>query len=179
VVTVGRSPDNCIQFEADKSISRTHAQIVLQSPLSEHISLIDLGSRFGSAVDGARVPPNTPFPLQPSSRIKFGASSLRVVIVRTHLRFCLSSRLDRVQKDRLRVVAGQLGGRIESRPTRASHVFATKQAATMKLLTALVLGIPAVTCGWIDFVESAKPAPVIPSETRYVCMWHGIVVQVV
>ncbi|KAJ1390368.1 SMAD/FHA domain-containing protein, partial [Ochromonadaceae sp. CCMP2298] len=166
VVNVGRAPDNSIQFESDKSISRLHAQIVLNSgPLSDDIKLIDLGSRFGSAVDGERVLPNTPFALQQGSRIKFGASSLRVQIVRQQLRLCMSSRLDRAQKDRLRAAAVQLGGRVESRPARATHMFATKMAATVKLLTALVLGIPAVTTDWIAFAESVKPAPVIPSET--------------
>jgi pSer/pThr/pTyr-binding forkhead associated (FHA) protein len=52
VTTIGRSPDNDIAFPSDANVSRYHAEIESRGG---EFCLIDLGSSYGTTVNGARV----------------------------------------------------------------------------------------------------------------------------
>ncbi|MGB3975973.1 MAG: FHA domain-containing protein [bacterium] len=73
-MTMGRGPNNDIQFATDTSVSRHHAQIVLEN---QKYYLVDLESSNGSSVNGIRV---SRVALRPNDEITIGVSKM---IIRT------------------------------------------------------------------------------------------------
>ena len=69
-ITMGRGPNNDIQLATDTSVSRHHAQIVLEG---NKYFLIDLDSSNGSSVNGIRV---TRAALRPNDEITIGVSKM-------------------------------------------------------------------------------------------------------
>jgi hypothetical protein len=69
-MTMGRGPNNDIQFATDTSVSRHHAQIVFEN---NKYYLLDLESSNGSSVNGIRV---SRAALRPNDEITIGVSKL-------------------------------------------------------------------------------------------------------
>lgn len=65
---IGRSPE-CDVFVDDRSVSKTHAQILLAG---QKVSLTDLGSTNGTELGGERLQANKPTPLKNNDLVKLG-----------------------------------------------------------------------------------------------------------
>jgi hypothetical protein len=91
--------------------------------------------------------------------------TVRIRFLRRQYSFC-TTRLEKPDKDKLKRYAKLLGARMVTQAEHATHVVASKAAATVKMLTALVLPLKLVTAEWAAFAESAKAAVPIPAEER-------------
>ncbi len=69
-ITMGRGPNNDIQLATDTSVSRHHAQVVLEG---NKYFLVDLDSSNGSSVNGIRV---SRAALRPNDEITIGVSKM-------------------------------------------------------------------------------------------------------
>jgi hypothetical protein len=77
--TIGRSPDNDIQFIGDTTVSRQHAKLIEQNG---HFRLIDLGTKNFTHVNGQII--HQPILLEPDDVIQFGDNTkLRFVTAQT------------------------------------------------------------------------------------------------
>src|SRR4029079_685880 len=72
-VTIGRTADNDIVLESD-GVSPCHAMLLAQA---DGVSLIDLGSTFGTFVDAVQALPDEPLRLPNGARITIGRALLR------------------------------------------------------------------------------------------------------
>jgi len=57
------------------AVSRPHARIKVEK---DHMEITDLGSRYGTFVDGYKLPTNIPHPIQPFSNIRLHNMTLRI-----------------------------------------------------------------------------------------------------
>jgi pSer/pThr/pTyr-binding forkhead associated (FHA) protein len=73
-VTIGRDPANDVILEEDKSVSRSHAEVVVRG---EQWYLVDLGSRNGTIVNGRSAQRH---PLRDGDIIGIGSSSFEFVL---------------------------------------------------------------------------------------------------
>src|SRR4051812_3976192 len=71
-ITLGRAADNAVQLD-DPSVSRHHARVV---PIEAGACLEDVGSRYGTFVDGRRV--TSAEPLRHGAEIRLGDAVLAV-----------------------------------------------------------------------------------------------------
>ena len=67
-VTIGRKPTNFVQV-ADSKVSRIHCQLRPAGPRAE---LVDMNSSSGTFLDGEKLDPNEPYPLEDGSRFTVG-----------------------------------------------------------------------------------------------------------
>ncbi len=72
-VTIGRTADNDIVLESD-GVSRCHAMLLAQP---DGVTLLDLGSTFGTFVDAVQALPDEPLRLPNGARITIGRALLR------------------------------------------------------------------------------------------------------
>jgi len=72
-VTIGRTADNDIVFESD-GVSHCHAMLLAQP---DGVTLLDLGSTFGTFVDAVQALPDEPMRLPNGARIIIGRALLR------------------------------------------------------------------------------------------------------
>src|SRR3954466_12449443 len=72
-VTIGRTADNDIVLESD-GVSHCHAMLFAQP---DGVTLIDLGSTFGTFVDAVQALPDAPMRLTNGARISIGRALLR------------------------------------------------------------------------------------------------------
>jgi hypothetical protein len=72
-VTIGRTADNDIVLESD-GVSRCHAMLLAQP---DGVTLLDLGSTFGTFVDAVQALPDAPMHLPNGARITIGRALLR------------------------------------------------------------------------------------------------------
>jgi len=72
-VTIGRTADNDIVLESD-GVSHCHAMLLAQP---DGVSLLDLGSTFGTFVDAVQALPDEPLRLPNGARITIGRALLR------------------------------------------------------------------------------------------------------
>jgi hypothetical protein len=72
-VTIGRTADNDIVLESD-GVSRCHAMLLAQP---DGVTLLDLGSTFGTFVDAIQALPDEPMRLPNGARISIGRALLR------------------------------------------------------------------------------------------------------
>jgi hypothetical protein len=72
-VTIGRTADNDIVLESD-GVSRCHAMLLAQP---DGVTLLDLGSTFGTFVDAVQALPDAPMRLPNGARITIGRALLR------------------------------------------------------------------------------------------------------
>jgi pSer/pThr/pTyr-binding forkhead associated (FHA) protein len=149
-------------FSADKSISRQHAEIVVDIA-SYSLYLVDHASRYGSSVNGNKVLPDIQTMLEHGSVARFGVGSVRLRFVKKQYNLC-TTRLDKPEKDRWKRCCKLLSARIVAQPEQATHIVASKAAATVKMLAALVLPLKIVTVDWMSFTERNGPAELIPKE---------------
>ncbi len=74
--TVGRSHENVIALDQDNQVSRQHAVIYWDG---RQCTVTDLGSSNGTFVNGQRLAPHTPTPLQSGDRVRFGPEAKFIV----------------------------------------------------------------------------------------------------
>src|SRR6476661_5900160 len=72
-VTIGRTADNDIVLESD-GVSHCHAMLLAQP---DGVTLLDLGSTFGTFVDTVQALPDAPMRLANGARISIGRALLR------------------------------------------------------------------------------------------------------
>jgi hypothetical protein len=72
-VTIGRTADNDIVLESD-GVSRCHAMLLAQP---DGVTLLDLGSTFGTFVDAVQALPDEPMRLPNGAQISIGRALLR------------------------------------------------------------------------------------------------------
>lgn len=161
-IKIGRSVENSLVFSADKSISRVHAELVVDKEIGS-ISIVDLASRYGSSANGVKIQANVPFQVENGVVARFGVGNVRIRFVKRYYAFC-TTRLEKPDKDRLKRCAKAMNGRIVSQVEHATHVVCSKIAATVKLLTALVVPLKIITVDWVGFMEGNKAAEPIPRE---------------
>lgn len=124
---------------------------------------MDCASRYGSSIGGAKLVANTPTKVEHGSIARFGVGNIRIRFLRKQYSFC-PTRLEKPEKDRLKRLAKLLGARMVSHAEQATHVVASKCAATVKMLTAIVVPLKLVTVDWLSFAEGSKVAEPIPPE---------------
>lgn len=164
-IKIGRAVENSLVFSTDKSISRVHAEILVHHETGS-IQIVDLSSRYGSTAHGVKLQANVPFQVDIGVTVRFGVGNVRIRFVKRYYTFC-TTRLEKPEKDRLKKCAKAMNGRIVSQIEHATHVVCSKAAATVKLLTALVVPLKIITVDWIGFMEGTKAAEQIPNEDRY------------
>ena len=74
---VGRASSNTLYLDPPR-VSRQHAQISWDGVRAV---VTDLGSTNGTFVNGRRLAPNVPEPLQPGDRVSFGATGVWQVLI--------------------------------------------------------------------------------------------------
>ena len=139
-----------------------HAEITIDNATST-VHIVDLASRYGSSVNGAKLDGNAPFKVEHGTVARFGVGNVRIRFTKRTYLYC-TTRLDKVDKDRLKRCAKITGGRIVSQVEHATHVVANKAAATVKMLTALVVPLKMVRPEWLNFAEGTTAAELIPRE---------------
>lgn len=166
---VGRNAGgNSISFDNDKSISRAHAEIELGP--NETLLVKDLGSKFGTFLvdgnDATRI--GGPQQVVSGQTFRFGALQSRVTF-HFGISFC-TTRLEKKDKEKLKNYCAQLKATVVNQPEFASYLVATKFAATVKMLTAIVLNVPLITLEWFSFLDnfdSLNGAIELPSPEKY------------
>lgn len=172
VLQIGRAPELAISIPSDKSISRIHAEIEISTSDIGNSAVIvrDLGSRFGTFVNGCQVQKNDSVSItQNESILTIGGSSTTLILHRRPLHFCMT-RLEKKEKDMLRKYAQVLGGDIVSQAEDATHVVCQRVSATIKVLVALAMGKKLVRTEWFAFAERSGPLLPIPAEDDYLPM---------
>jgi predicted component of type VI protein secretion system len=169
VCKVGRNADgSSVSFDNDKSISRNHAEVVLQEDGS--LMVRDLGSKFGTFVEA---PGAEPLKIQSHILVSgqtclFGALHSRITFHTTKFSFC-TTRLERPDKEKLKTYCKILNARTVSHAEGATHLVSNKFAATVKMLTAIVLNVKLISMGWFTFLDcwdTAGPILEIPAVAR-------------
>ena len=123
----------------------------------------DLNSKFGTFINGSKIPPNENIQIEKGKIITFGALGCKIKISRCHLSFCMT-RLEKQDKDRLKANVKAIGGKIVNKPEQATHIVANKAAATIKMLTAIVMNLKIITGEWLNFSATIRSTEIIPSE---------------
>eukprot|EP01032_Pedospumella_encystans_P013555 gene13555-15599_t len=142
-----------------------HAEIVVDSATST-LHIVDLASRYGSSVNGAKLQGNVPFPVEDGAVARFGVGNVRIRFTRRSYTYC-TTRLEKAEKDKLKRCAKITGGRIVTQVEHATHVVANEVAATVKMLTALVVPLKMVRAEWLSFAEGSNAAELIPREEDF------------
>eukprot|EP01032_Pedospumella_encystans_P012958 gene12958-14950_t len=142
-----------------------HAEIVVDSATAT-LHVVDLASRYGSSVNGAKLQGNVPFPVENGAVARFGVGTARIRFTRRSYTYC-TTRLEKAEKDKLKRCAKITGGRIVTQVEHATHVVANKVAATVKMLTALVVPLKTVRAEWLNFAEGSNAAEPIPKEEDF------------
>eukprot|EP00981_Chlorochromonas_danica_P015720 scaffold14367_cov250-Ochromonas_danica.AAC.16 len=168
VLQIGRAPELAISIPSDKSISRIHAEIeISNSDIGNVVLVRDLGSRFGTFVNGCQVQKNESVTItQNESILTIGGSSTTLILHHRPLHFCMT-RLEKKEKDMLRKYAQLLGGDIVSQAEEATHVVCQRVSATIKVLVALAMGKKLVRMEWLAFAERSDPLLPIPAEDDF------------
>lgn len=170
-IRIGRKADTSdISFPNDKSISREHAQIIIEG--SNSLYVIDAGSKFRTYVNGT-IPclkdTRCQLSVEQNNTITFGANGSKIVTKRLTI-LCCPTRLEKVEKDRLKSLAKAVGVRIvKDFDASTTHVICNKFSATVKILAALVFRRKIVTIDWLlNFsMVVTQVAPTIPSEDNF------------
>jgi hypothetical protein len=81
VVSIGRSPANCIVVN-DALVSAHHAEVW---PEGSSYVLVDLGSTNGTLLNGQRLQPQVPYPLHTGSVITLGSTHLTAEVAQVEL----------------------------------------------------------------------------------------------
>jgi VWFA-related protein len=71
----GTTETNDLRLDEDSSVSRRHATIIYENAT---FCVVDENSSNGTGVDGKRIPPKTPTPLQDGSRIMIGKGTVLI-----------------------------------------------------------------------------------------------------
>jgi pSer/pThr/pTyr-binding forkhead associated (FHA) protein len=158
-ITIGRSVDGDIVFPSDRSISRKHAELRLES---NSVFVLDLKSTLGTFVNGNRIRPSEKVQISSGTIIKFGNEHTTVRILEIQFKFC-PTRLEKPEKEKLKTIVGLIGAEIVKQVETCSHVLCNRFSATVKTLTAIVLQKPIVSLHWVEaFANCTSNSVIIP-----------------
>ena len=174
-VRIGRHLTNeCpIAFTNDKSVSRNHAEILVDNGI---LYVIDKESKFGTHVyeedQKMKLVPNEREEINEGQLIQFGATQSFVMVHKLRLQVCLT----RLNKDKKKMVGDaikRLGGIHVEDVDFATHIVTSPPIGTMtpKLLSAVIYGREKkmITPDWFEFalLETDDRAVPIPREELF------------
>lgn len=167
---VGRGSVN-IQLAKDSSISREHAILSLkQSETGTKIILIDKGSKYGTYVDTGiesdkRINPQQEVILEPNARIRFGILANVWTLVRKKFSTVASAFVNSDKKKIKEIMTFVDGDYEEMFSSSCTHLTVPFLSLTLKLVQALVAGVPIVTLNyWENVVSCVKSNKELPKE---------------
>lgn len=127
-LTIGRKTDCDLSFPLDKSISRKHCNLTVYP--NGAITVTDLKSSFGTFLNGIKCPPHEESHLGDKIHFKFGNEFTNIRI--SKFKFC-NTRLDKTEKDRLKVICRMVGGEMVKQLEHSSHLLCNRYSATVRL----------------------------------------------
>ena len=148
--------------------NRTHAEIHINGSKA---FLKDLGSKYGTTfvqadADDLSVVSGSLSSLISGQIVNFGRMSSSVRFLFECISFC-ATRLDKKEKDYVKIASQLLHGKILQSPSNATHIITNSiSGATAKILTAIVFRKIIVTTEWLNFVYTTKPTSRIPPSER-------------
>eukprot|EP00047_Mylnosiga_fluctuans_P019463 m.82762 g.82762 ORF g.82762 m.82762 type:complete len:930 (-) comp8135_c0_seq1:20-2809(-) len=152
VYTINRKPDCDIPLSAENSVSRVHAQLevfLAEVTTPPRLKLTDVGSKFGTFVNGERLALNSPRELQDGDRIKLGVAASEFTVKEESLVFCASN-LDAAGKEAAASLVKTLGGHlVQDWNADVTHLIMEKMNVTAKLILALSCARPIITLEWL------------------------------
>ena len=149
---VGRKEDCDISFPTDKSVSRQHAEFLLQD---EDLFIKDLGSKYCTSARSSMCVPNVLTRVHDGDEIKFGVSGSSVVVRRAILSLCFT-RLEKSERDKLKQLSKALNATLVKTVEQCDLLICNKLSATLKVLTAIVYNKKIVTIEWMAFLCSSE-----------------------
>lgn len=171
---MGRNVDaSSLSFDTDKSISRNHAEISLSEDGT--LTVRDMGSKFGTFVEvpGAEPIKIVSHTVVSGQTIQFGALHSKVTFHLAKFSFC-TTRLEKQDKEKLKAYCHILKARIVNQAEAATHLISNKFAATVKMLTAIVLNVKLISMEWFSFLDAWDTAGSLlelPSVVRYAWLY--------
>ena len=155
---VGRKTECDIAFPNDKSISRHHADILLEG---DDLFLIDLGSKFSTIISDNKCEKNIKYRLIDGDIVNFGAIGCAVEISRLVLQLC-TTKLDKGDKDKLKILSKSVNFEIVKSVEQCSHLICNRFSATVKTLDSIVTHKPIVTIDWLLSFGSDSSSFIVP-----------------
>lgn len=183
---IGRAPDNHFVLSTDKSVSRYHAEIRINTNSNSNsnssrntkssnnydntitsLQLVDLGSRFGTIINNQKLEPNSSQYIDSNTVIVIGAgnSASKIRIVFYKLKIC-TTRLTKVEKEKLKCYLQLMNGILIQNIDTANYLVTNTTAATIKMLAAIVFKINIITIDWFQFLDVDSPVVEIPIEDK-------------
>jgi hypothetical protein len=138
-------------------VSRAHALLSAEAGAEAPgapLHLTDLGSKFGTEVNGQPVQAQVPFPLHSGDVVRFGARDARFRVARGPVPHLVSSGLSQDQLGRASLVCRALGWTLSPAWTaRATHFLLPALKPTLRVLQALAVGQHLVHPAWLDAIH--------------------------
>lgn len=158
----------------DRTISRVHASLLVLS--DGRLAVKDEKSKYGVFVNAKQISKDKETNLKEADKVRFGRGTYDFVVCK-HSFLCLTSTLKDTDRAALAGHLEKLGGQLESAIGTSTHLVMSQAAVTVKLLQAMVKGIPIVTVKYFEALLSAastnmafpKPDDFLPDlEERYI-----------
>eukprot|EP00962_Isochrysis_galbana_P042486 scaffold15922_cov111-Isochrysis_galbana.AAC.5 len=161
--SVGRHESVDIRIDGDKSVSRRHLELSIES--GGALLLKDLGAKFGTTVGGQILPPNGSIVLADAQEVQLGTRKL--LVTREPIGFCMSG-LTRPDAERLQDASVRMGaGRVNKEwLSGTTHLVMQQLKLTPKLLLALAHCCPIISPDWVISAAARTRAsqPLPPTE---------------
>jgi hypothetical protein len=160
--TLGRKSDCDIVFLKEKTVSRLHAKLIIDT--DGNLYAIDLGSKFKSYIGETLMAPNEKFQIHSGNILKVGiAPGMQIKFHQKRFNFT-GTRLEMNDKERLKRLCRHIGARYTDSGGDWTHLFANKFSATIKTLTAIMCNKPLVNVEWLaSFAAISSTSALIPS----------------
>ncbi|KAK4877261.1 hypothetical protein RN001_009767 [Aquatica leii] len=162
--SVGRKEGDLVV--KDDAVSRKHAMITVKN---NEVSVMDCGSTYGTFINDTKLKGNQSVQVQEGNIIKFGVLASvyklnQVSIITT------TSGIGSDQKHKLKNTITAIGGLlVQNWTNQCTHVSVNEITLTVKVLSAVITGVPIVTLKYWDYfincVNNKKP---IPSPLNYI-----------
>ena len=155
-ISIGRSAESDLSFPNDKSVSRNHGEIILETitvpntttnatattntaPITiQQLSIIDLGSKFGITIihknKDQRIPINHKIVIENGAKIRLGSLNSFIEFHHEKLSLCLT-RLSKPEKTHMKAVAKIIHAKIVNHVPDATFVVSNNPTATVKMIT--------------------------------------------
>ena len=194
-ITIGRKAECDISFPNDKSVSRNHAELLLEG---NKLLVSDFGSKFCSYVISgiSKVPVVASTDMANKIRVEvnhndivqIGATVSRIRFRNVNMELC-PTKLDKPEKEELKKLAGSISGcKVVSNiipssvkpDTLNNYIVATKFVATVKILESIVYQYPIVNIRFIKDLVTLLTAPNgralsdMPAASRCVCLANAL-----
>ncbi|KAK5642578.1 hypothetical protein RI129_008745 [Pyrocoelia pectoralis] len=163
--TVGRKDPCNILITNDESISRKHAVLTVTK---EEITITDSGSRYGTFVNETRLKTNASTVLREGYTVKFGMFQ-SIYKLQTMSVVNTTSGIKSEHKTQLKNNMNILGGlMVQNWTEQCNYVTVEEMMLTVKVLSALVVGVPIVCVKyWDDYVNCLKENKPVPDVKEY------------